>query len=107
MSVQINLDKVYRQLSAGTQAKKAVANQIAADMNQYVPKKSNTLRQSLTISVDGSQIFYNTKYAKRQFELKGKNYSTPGTGPRWDLKAKKAYKTSWQNVYLKTKGISK
>ncbi|MBL5010076.1 minor capsid protein [Enterococcus lactis] len=50
-------------------------------------------------------ILYETKYARRQFYLNGKKYTTPGTGPRWDLKAKSLYMPSWKKAYLKGAGI--
>ena len=72
----------------------------------FVPRKSNTLRTSAHLKNDGSVILYETKYAKRQFYLRGKKYSTPGTGPRWDLKAKGLHGKSWKRAFLRGAGVN-
>lgn len=72
------------------------ANQALANMEQFVPKSENYLRESGHVS--GHSILYKKPYAKAQFyggykTKKGKkvtyhNYTTPGTGKRWDLRLK-------------------
>jgi len=103
MSIKVNLDGVRAKVSpqAMKRGRYALANQAMADMNSFVPKKNNILRQSAHIKSDGSAILYETKYARRQFYLNGKKYTTPG----WDLKAKSLYMPSWKKVYLKGAGI--
>lgn len=107
MGISVDLTGVRAKVSpqAMKRGRYAVANQAMSDMNPFVPKKDNTLRQSAHINNSGSAILYETKYAKRQFYLNGKKYTTPGTGPRWDLKAKSLYMPSWEKAYLKGAGI--
>lgn len=101
--VEIDLGRVYDKLSPQmvTRGKRILANQAMADMNQFVPAKSNVLRLSVTIGIDGSNIYYNTPYARRHFYAPGDwNYTTPGTGPRWDEKAKGIYMSDWEKAFL-------
>lgn len=85
----------------------ALGNQALADMDQFVPKMpgSGILRQSGHLSADASEILYQTPYAHYQFTLNGRNYSTPGTGPRWDLKAKSMFISSWVRAFTKGAGL--
>lgn len=112
VSINVNLDGVYNKLgpNAVRRGQHAMANQMLADMNQFVPKLSNTLRTTGHVSGSGDTIIWNTKYAKAQFYgTNGRavftHYTTPGTGPRWDLKAKGAYMEHWKNAYIKGAGI--
>lgn len=86
----------------------ALANQAMSDMMQFVPKDrpEEPLRQSVHTTADGSQITYSTPYAKAQFYgiINGcpvHNYSTPGTGKRWDLKAKSMFMDSWVKAFTR------
>lgn len=79
----------------------ALANQMLADMNPFVPKKEGDLRQATSINIDASAVNYHMKYAKKQFYEQHRNYTTPGTGPRWDLKAKGIYGKDWVNAFVK------
>lgn len=95
--------------SAGSPGVKIqVLNQMHQDMEQYVPKRAGFLRSQSFVNDTG--VHYTAKYSKAQFYglVNGhrvRNYSTPGTGRRWDLRAKAVYKTDWQkvaaNAYLK------
>lgn len=107
MGVEVNIKGVRAKVSpeAMKRGRYALGNQAMADMNPFVPRKSNTLRTSAHLKNDGSVILYETKYAKRQFYMNGKKYSTPGTGPRWDLKAKALHGRSWKRAFLKGAGI--
>lgn len=110
VSVSIKLDGVRKKLSADAErrGRYAVANQALADMDPFIPMLSTALRNSGTIDLDGKGINYNTPYARAQFYGKvGKggypvrNYTTPGTGPRWDLKAKGVFMSDWINAFKK------
>ena len=110
VKVVINLDGARKKLSkdAERRGRYALANQAMADMDQFVPMLSTALRNSATIDLDGKAVNWNTPYAKAQFYGKvGKggypvlNYSTPGTGPRWDLKAKGIFMSDWINAFTK------
>ena len=100
--VDIDLGKVYDKLSPQMvkRGKRVLANQAMADMNQFVPAKSHVLRLSVSIGIDGSSIHYNTPYAACQFYNQWSNYTTPGTGPRWDEKAKGIYMSDWEKAFL-------
>lgn len=103
VSITINLDGVKKKLSesAMKRGQYALANQALADMNQFVPMDENILRQSATIDIDGSAVNYNMPYAAKLFWMYMYNYTTPGTGPRWDLKAKSVFMSDWINAYTK------
>lgn len=79
----------------------ALANQMLSDMNQYVPMDEGILRQSATIDIDGTAVNYNVPYANRLFKYYLYNYTTPGTGPRWDNKAKGIHMKDWENAFMK------
>lgn len=95
--------------SAGSKSVRIqVLNQMHQDMERYVPKRAGFLRSQSFVNDTG--VHYTAKYARAQFYglVNGhrvRNYSTPGTGRRWDLRAKAVYKTDWQkvatNAYLK------
>lgn len=110
VKVVIKLHGARNKLStdAERRGRYAFANQAMGDMDQFVPMLSTALRGSSSTSPDGKEINYNTPYAKAQFYGKvGKgghpvrNYSTPGTGPRWDLKAKGIFMSDWIDAFTK------
>lgn len=105
MGVKVKIDGVYKKLSKENfdRGRYALANQAMADMNQYVPRKRGDLRQKVHASHEN--IIYESPYAKRQFYLNGRKYSTPGTGPRWDLKAKSIHGKSWKKAFVKGAGL--
>jgi|SRR5690625_1544278 len=76
----------------------ALINQVHADMNPYVPALSYDLRNQSSMTLDGKSIIYNVPYARKQFYIQHSNYTTPGTGPRWDLKAKAIHGKSWEDI---------
>lgn len=103
VKITVNLGGVEKKLSpqAEQRGQYALANQALADMNQFVPMDEGILRQTATIDIDGKGINYNTPYARRQFYMHAYNYTTPGTGPRWDNKAKGMYMSDWINAFMK------
>lgn len=107
-----DLNGVYRKLSKGNmkRGKYALANQMLADMTNYVPNDSGNLRTTGTIDGKGDALTWKTVYAKAQFY--GSNgyvsfhkYTTPGTGKRWDLKAKGKHMKSWKKAFVKGAGF--
>ncbi|MBA3081147.1 capsid protein [Lactobacillus plantarum] len=106
--VDIDLDSFMEQTSL-TNVKRgqyALINQAMSDMEQFVPKNQGHLRDSVHATSNGSQITYSMPYAKAQFYgiINGhpvNNYSTPGTGKRWDLKAKSMFMSSWIDSFTK------
>lgn len=112
VKISVELDRAKMKLSDGNirRGRFALANQALADMNQYVPMDEGHLRLTATIDIDGSAVNYNTPYAKAQYygyrETKDgkvffRNYTTPGTGPKWDEKAKGIHMKEWEKAFLK------
>ncbi len=106
VSVSIDLKGVKKKFNPESmkRGRYALANQALADMNQFVPMDEGILRQTATIHIDGSAIYYNTPYAKRLFYMRMRNYTTPGTGPRWDMKARRMFASDWANAVKKGAG---
>ncbi len=103
MPVHIDLQRVANSLRTETvqRGRYALANQAMADMNKFVPMDEGVLRLSASIDVDGGGVNYNTPYANNLFYMYKRNYTTPGTGPRWDLKAKSAFMHTWIEAFAK------
>lgn len=110
VKVDVNLN-LGRKFSAANvnKARYVMANQMMADMDQFVPYKAGTLSQSVHINADGSQITYTTPYAQAQFYgvVNGSpvlNYTRsehPRASKRWDLRAKALYGQQWADVAKK------
>ena len=79
----------------------ALANQMMSDMEEFVPRQEGDLRTAVSMSLDASEIHYHMQYAQKQFTTQFSNYTVPGTGPRWDLKAKSIYMSTWVRVFAK------
>ncbi|GIN08665.1 hypothetical protein J1TS1_28100 [Shouchella clausii] len=110
MQVSVNLTVAKKKLSQSNvkRGRFALANQAMADMNQFVPMREGILRQTGTVDSDGSAVTYGMPYAKAQFYGRVgrggypvRNYTTPGTGPRWDLKAKPIFMSDWIKAFVK------
>lgn len=106
VKVSINLSAARQKLStkALQAGQRALANQAAADMNQFVPKDEGHLRLAMSIDTDGSAINYHMPYAAELFYMHKYNYTTPGTGPRWDNKAKGFFISSWIESFSRGAG---
>lgn len=76
----------------------ALANQVHADSNLYAPMKSTDLINQSNVSADNKKIVYNAPYARRQYYNQYVNYTTPGTGPKWDQKAKSIHQRDWIRI---------
>lgn len=107
INVRVNINGLRSKI--GTQnlqrGQYAMANQMAADMIPFMPKKNNDLRDSTRVSPDGKQIITDTPYAKAQLEGRSgsrvfRNYSTPGTGAHWDKRAKALHIRSWERAFV-------
>ena len=108
ISINVNFDGITRKISDANflRGQKAMASQIAADVTQFVPKKKNHLRESQVIAKNGEAIIWNSVYASRQFNAPpGWHYSTPGTGPRWNRRARAQYRDSWKQAFMRGAGI--
>lgn len=112
VSVTADFQEVYKKLDskAMDRGKYAAANQMLADMNQFIPADNYVMRSSGYVISSGEQIIWNTPYSKAQFYGTNgiavfKNYTTPGTGSRWDLKATPLFMSSWVSVFMKGAGL--
>lgn len=114
ISITVDLGRINKKF--GPNAKKvaeyAIANQAMMDMERFVPLRDGDLRGPGHAS--GNQIVYNTVYARAQFygssynkhrSFKFSKYTTPGTGPRWDLKAKGMYGDKWADKGREVLGL--
>lgn len=97
VGVSVNLKGARTKLSPASVARgrQALSNQALADMNPFVPMREGITRMTASVSVSGDGIIYNTPYAARLFYRQFQNYTTSGTGPRWDLKAEGLFLSSW------------
>lgn len=86
----------------------ALTNQAHADMNLYTPKRQGYLRDDSF--VEKNRITYKMPYAKVQYrgyriskdgkKIDFQNYTTPGTGPHWDQRAKSNHINSWCKAFI-------
>lgn len=105
INVNLNLDRRFSTANVN-KARYVMANQMMADMDQFVPYKAGTLSQSVHINANGSQITYTTPYARAQFYgiVNGspvRNYTRsehPRASKRWDLRAKALYGQQWADI---------
>lgn len=103
MSVRVNVTKELKGVPIRVDqmirlGQYALVNQVHADMNPYVPALSYDLRNQSYVSNDNRAVIYNVPYAKVRFYMPARRYTTPGTGPRWDNKAKSIHGRSWERV---------
>lgn len=107
MQVKIDLDGVKRKLSKTNmqRGQYSLANQALADMNQYVPMDQGHLRMASSVNAEGTDINYTSPYAAKQFYEQASNYTTPGTGPRWDEKAKGIHMKDWEKAFTEGAGL--
>lgn len=112
--VSIEYDTKEAERKLGAQARDrgqyAMGNQMLADMTMYVPMKEGSLRQSGHMSEDNDWLIWDTPYAKAQFYGSNgianfSNYTTPGTGKRWDNQAKGNHMNDWKKAWLKGAGF--
>lgn len=108
MSVRVDIDlsgaRAKLSESAQERGRRVLANQAHADMNQFVPMDEGILRMAVSIDISGDAIVYHMPYAARQFYEQAANYTTPGTGPRWDEKAKGIYMDDWERAFMRGAG---
>lgn len=92
MPVRINsLDKIKKRLKIDDNgpALAFLVNDCYKRMDKYVPKDEGNLRT--IVDIDDHSITYESPYARYQYygmredgTHKVRNYTTPGTGPKWD-----------------------
>ncbi|MDA3973293.1 minor capsid protein [Enterococcus thailandicus] len=111
LHVKIDKNGAERKLSVVNLEKASyfMTSQAHADMNLYVPKREGHLRRD-SYTRDNHIIFM-APYAKTQFRglivtktgrlVRIKRYTTPGTGRRWDLRAKSKHINDWRKAFIK------
>jgi len=102
VKVDVDFSGINKTFSKGNTdyARYVMANQIHKDMEPFIPMESGDLRD-ISYLDENSNVNYTMPYASRLFYQQMTNYTTPGTGPRWDLVAKSLYISDWQKVYAK------
>lgn len=105
MAIEIDLDGVFDKLSDGNirRGQYNMAQRMHVTMNEsFVPIREGNLRALSNVSPDGKSINWNSVYARRHYYAPGGwNYTTPGTGPRWDEKAKGVFMSDWIEAFKK------
>lgn len=86
------------EIASHPNVQKPIMAQMITDMEPFVPKRQGYLRAN--VQIEGNSIVYRMPYARKMF-YGHYNYTTPGTGRRWDLVAKAKYMDSWQRVAAK------
>lgn len=92
-----DLSGVYRKIDSLKNTDLLVSN-IQQDMDRFVPKRSGKLRR--TSIAKGNSIHYRVPYASKMFYNTYHRYTTPGTGSRWDKRAKAMYMSKWLKEYV-------
>ena len=105
MAIKIDLDGVFDKLSDGNikSGQFNMAQRMHATMNEnFVPMRDGNLRALSNVSPDGKAINWNSVYARRHYYAPGTwDYTTPGTGPKWDEKAKGVFMSDWIEAFKK------
>mgnify|MGYP001954169296 CR=1 FL=1 len=107
MSVRVNVKKdlkgITKRVKRMTElGQYALVNQVHQDSNNYAPKRSGDMRIQSYVTHDNKQVVWNAHYARRQYYAPGDwKYTTPGTGPKWDQKAKSIHGKQWEKIVKK------
>lgn len=116
VKLNIDLSSVYKKTDSRNieKAKLGMMNQMLSDMQPFVPNNQGILQQTGTIGVDKNSLHWVMPYAVPMYYgvIKNKygvfpisNFTTPGTGPYWDLKAKGLFMSDWMDVFTKGAGF--
>ncbi|MGT2800415.1 minor capsid protein [Streptococcus satellite phage Javan292] len=114
--IKVDLDGVTAKLSEKNfvKARTEMAKQMLADMNYFVPSSDpysdGHLRASGHVVEGGRAIEWTPPYARAQFYgtngiVTFQHYSTPGTGKRWDEKAKDIHMNHWKDIFIEEAGL--
>lgn len=114
IKIDVDLDGASKKLSPENmvRGRVAMANQILLDTTNYVPLGPNggDLRASGHVSEGGVSVDWLPVYARAQFYgtngiVAFRNYTTPGTGKRWDLKATPLHIDDWKKKFVEGSGL--
>lgn len=107
--ITVDLDGVYEKISDGNMRRGQfnMASRMLATMNEnFVPLRDGDLRSNSSISADGKQLMWTVPYARKHYYTDfSPNYTTPGTGPHWDQKAKGVFLSDWIEAFKKGAGL--
>lgn len=110
MAVRVNIKKDFGGIKPRVNqmtklGQYALAHQVHQDSNHYAPKRSGDMRIQSYVSGDNKQIIWNAPYARAQYygrvgkgRYPVRKYTTPGTGPKWDQKAKSIHIKEWEKI---------
>ncbi|EME7185791.1 capsid protein [Enterococcus faecium] len=110
LHIKVEKNGINRKLSVMNIQKATffMTNQMHMDMNLYAPKRQGHLHSDSYAREN--HIVYTVPYAKAQFRglivtksgkiARIKNYTTPGTGRRWDLRAKSKHINAWRKAFV-------
>lgn len=102
-----NLDRLIDKLSPDKvdDVQTRLAKQVGEDMNQYVPLRDGPLRGSMNTTQDevtwGPLVYAFPQFYGHAGAVVFSNYTTAGTGKRWDLKASGIHMDEWEELVLK------
>lgn len=85
MAVKVDMSGVgakLHEICTNQRLGRFAASTAAHDMERYVPYREGALRSSAV--VEPFKVRYNAPYAKYQYNGRFKEYTTPGTGSKWD-----------------------
>lgn len=107
LSVKVDLRGIHEKLSPQSidRGKYVMLNQMHSDMNRFVPMMNGDLRSQSGISSGNVGLFWQAPYARKMFYVQFSRYSTGGTGPRWDLKAKSLFMSDWTRAFMGGAGL--
>ena len=109
VDVKVNTKDIDKKLSKANlnNANRIVAGQMLMDMTPFVPMSNAKSRGTLRGSAHtiGTTLSWNTPYARRRFYEENVNFTTHGTGARWDNRAKAVNMDSWLRVLKKGIGL--
>jgi hypothetical protein len=107
--IKVDLTGIRKKLSAENfeRGQFNMASRMHSTMNEnFVPERDGDLRAMSHVAPDGSTINWVSVYARRHYYAPGNwNYTTPGTGPRWDQKAKSIFMSDWVEAFKKGAGF--
>lgn len=85
----------------------AMANQMLADIDPFVPYDEGTLAGTGMVESDGEQLSWDTPYARRWFynSANFQKTSHPRATNRWDLAASGLHMDDWKQAFIRGAGL--
>lgn len=107
VDVSHDLQNITNRLSESNlkRANRAVTNNALNRMQPYVPKDTGALRSVGRLVDDETIEWSGLVYGAVQYYTQFQNYTTPGTGPYWDMVASGNHMSEWEQTYLRGLGL--